>query len=223
MGKEIFYILVVIVVILGVSVLAYEKGNINPVQYSEQVYSLVQNHPDGSFAEFFLDPQKPVTEYVYKMVEKKEIVTLDNGTQVEQVTQEQVAVPVSEGEITTTEKQSLQKYCRVNYQCIIEGKLGLVDNNGKEVPPPYFYVLTITCDFRDGCNAKREVSITGEKTDGNGGFRYTWTTSANLGETAGEYNAIVSARSTYKTQQCDDFGCSDRYITYDFILPIQLT
>ena len=215
MGKEIFYIVIVIVVILSVSVWAYQKGSINPIQYSEQVFSLVQNHPDGSFAEFFLDPQKPVTEYVYKMIEKKEIITLDNGTQTEQITQEEIAVPVSEGEIITTEKQSLQKYCRVNYQCVIEGKLSLVDQNGKSVPPPYFYILIITCDFRDGCNPQREVSATGEKTDGNGGFTYVWATSERLGEKAGEYHTIVSARSTYKI--------NDRYVTYKFVLPIQLT
>ena len=48
-----------------------------------------------------------------------------------------------------------------NAKKLLDSKLSLVDMSGKEVPPPYFYVLVITCDFRDGCNTKREVSISG--------------------------------------------------------------
>ena len=65
-------------------------------------------------------------------------------------------------------------------------------NDRQFVPPPFKYILEITCDFREFCSldtiARRGV------TDSIGSFEEKWTTST-IQHDPGEYVAKITARS----------------------------
>lgn len=123
----------------------------------------------------------------------------ENGTATtinQNVTTTQVVPLVSDADITYLDKQTGDfMVCQRGHQCVIESDVKLYDINEQYVVPPYGYLLTITCEHRDGCNVSNTRSVgAGQVTDGSGGIRYSWTTSTNT-DSLGDYEVILNVRS----------------------------
>ena len=205
-------VFVILTVVLGFGYVAIESDS-NPTQaFSDDVKNLAKamttSFPDGSVIEFALDPQPPVTEFIYEEITTVQDVIQEDGTIIQENVTKKVAIKTSTGDFKTTANG--KKICNLGYTCQIEGRIQLVDLRGDLVSPPYGFFMNIGCEGHTDCQSRRVM--VNELTDSNGGFKYRWTTS-QLADHVGDYTATVHVRSAYDVD--------GEKFTYD-VIPLQI-
>lgn len=166
------------------------RSNIK-ADYSE-ARQLIATFRDGDVA-FDLEPQAPITEFVYIETTKEQVVISENGTETIQNVTKIERVESSEIFTEIRDRQTGQiKIVKRGHQSDITGIIVLRDPiSGVTLKPPYTYHFTLECDFRDFCNTN-PIGIN-EITDGSGKFLYSWTTDST--DTLGFYQAFVRVTS----------------------------
>ena len=165
-------VFVILTVVLGFGYVAIESDS-NPTQaFSDDVKNLAKamttSFPDGSVIEFALDPQPPVTEFIYEEITTVQDVIQEDGTIIQENVTKKVAIKTSTGDFQTTANG--KKICNLGYTCQIEGRIQLVDLRGDLVSPPYGFFMNIGCEGHTDCQSRRVM--VNELTDSNGGFAF---------------------------------------------------
>ena len=141
-------VFVILIVVLGFGYVAIESES-NPTQvFSDDIKNLAKamttSFPDGAIIEFALDPQPPITEFIYEEITTVQDVEQPDGTIIQKNITKKVAVKTSTGDFQTTAKG--KKICSLGYLCQIEGRIQLVNLRGDVVDPPYGFFLQIGCE-----------------------------------------------------------------------------
>lgn len=197
------YLFLIIVILAGFILLIMYAPNEKISTAEDQARQLItQFTKSGEYIGFDIDPSPPVTTYRYEPVQKTRQITFENGTTLNRT---ETVYEKIENQPATTLSVDIQdrvlkqsKICKLGYQCDITGTISLVDpTTDKKIPPPYSYLATIDCDFRDFCNLGSALS-SNEATFGDGSFKYTWIPTPKQG--IGEYRLTIYVISHYTNQ-----------------------
>ena len=190
---------VILLVLVGfvLLVMYLPEGNVAP--YDDDARQLItQFTKSGEMIGFDVDLSPPVTKYVYTEVTKTVSTKLENGTIVNST--ETVLVPVEKDvssiDLQVQDKQyNHAKICKLGYQCYITGTIVLIDPlTGNKVPPPYSYLITLDCKFRDFCTLSPPLSVN-EVSFSDGSFSYMWIPTQQVG--VGTYKASIYVTSQF--------------------------
>jgi len=205
MGNKIFGVIILAGVIFGMAMLWIE-GSVDPIALAQQdIKQITKQFQTGDLITFNLQPDAPTkSEFVYTQTRdlsaENNVVngTSLNGTipLIERTTVDVRCNPNPNNPYDPCVGSSLTDKIQLGNIVIISGNMKLVDpnsiNDRQFVPPPFKYILEITCDFREFCSldpiARRGV------TDSIGSFEEKWTTST-IQHDPGEYVAKITARS----------------------------
>ena len=201
------YLFVIVFILTGIILLImYAPNKEISTAYDDTRQLITQFTKSGEYIGFDVDPTPPVTTYRYEPVEKTRTVTLDDGSIVNRTETVYEKVEVKEQTTLSVDvsdrilKQS--KICKLGYQCDITGTISLIDpTTDKKIPPPYSYLATIDCDFRDFCNLGSALS-SNEATFGDGSFKYTWIPTPAQG--IGEYRLTIYVISHFTNQDTNE-------------------
>ena len=195
---QLVWILVIIGVLLGFVMLVMYLPEQQITPYDDEARKLITQFTEsGEYIGFDIDSSPPVTKYVY---DSNNIITgkVDALGNITPVTEEEVK------ELTTLDvnvqdrKLSQSKICKKGYQCDITGIVNLIDPaTGNRIPPPYSYLITISCDYRDFCSLSPSLSSNGVSFS-DGTFKYTWVITEKV--TVGEYEVSVYVPSHYTNE-----------------------
>lgn len=205
MGK-LFPILGIIVILGGFMYVASENDALDRTlteDFTEAKRLVNEFGNTGEEIVFYIDPQPPITEWVYVDVIQEERYYNNATGKVETrevVTQEQV--PSSEVTVESYDRQTANtKVCKRGNQCDITGEITLIDpSTGLEIPPPYGFFMQISCQTTTDpvldCNnftprTKNDLTFADKS------FKYTFTTTPN--DPTGFYTAQISVASKFKT------------------------
>jgi len=192
--SAIFWVAVIGIVVGGLIYISVE-GDINPVSIAQSdIKKLTKSFETGDSISFFLTPTKtsefeygPESPFVNN--ENEGIVQTDQNQTVQ--IRNETLIETSQIGGSSSDQIPIGNIIR------IAGNIRLVDPNTinpdkpEYVPPPFKYVLEITCDHRQYCNL--QPLATRGTTDSIGNFEYKWTTSYR--DSLGEYVAKITARS----------------------------
>ena len=197
---QLLWIFLIIAVLSGFVLMVFYLPQTEPNQYRDEARRLITQFGEGEYIGFDVDPTPPVTKYIYGINNEVTAKILENGT----------AVPVTEEEkqeiklLSSTElnvqdrKLSQSKICKMGYQCDITGIISVIDpNTNQKIPPPYSYLITIDCDYRDFCSLTPSLSAN-ERTYPDGTFKYTWVITEKV--VIGEYRVTIDTPSQFKDE-----------------------
>ena len=187
------YLIAIVAIIGGLVLLAYDNNPSVLDESHREARALIQTFGDESIA-FDLEPQPPKTEFIYIEVEKEVEVTNENGTITTQNQTTLEKVPTSEiySEIADRQTGNI-KIVKRGHQADITGTIILLDPVTQiQIPPPYSFHFTLDCaSDNEWCNLD-PIGVN-EITDGQGKFKYTWTTTSK--DSLGSYVAFVRITS----------------------------
>ena len=169
------------------------------IPYDDEARQLItQFTKSGEYIGFDVDPLPPVTKYVY---DSNNVITgkIQNDGTIVPVTEEE-AKQLSNVDLNVQDRKLSQiKVCKKGYQCDITGSITLIDPmSGDKIPPPYFYSLTIDCDYRDFCALSPSISIKPTLTFNDGTFKYTFVITEKI--PIGQYQVTVYVTSYYTNE-----------------------
>ena len=169
------------------------------IPYDDEARQLItQFTKSGEYIGFDVDPLPPVTKYVY---DSNNVITgrIQNDGTIVPVTEEE-AKQLSSVDLSVQDRKLSQiKVCKKGYQCDITGSITLIDPvSGDRIPPPYFYSLTIDCDYRDFCALSPSMSVKPTLTFNDGTFKYTFVVTEKI--PIGEYQVTVYVTSYYTNE-----------------------
>jgi len=167
-------------------------------QLPEQIRKITDTFETGTQVLWDLEPTPPTTETVKIEVEKTREVTSEDGTVTEETYTEIEEIPSSEIYLYQQDRQTGQsKICVRGHQCDIIGQVSLISPiTLEEVTPPHTVHFQISCEFQEFCNLLGgEISRT-LISDGEGNFKYTWTTTYK--DVIQDYHAFVRVTSQFE-------------------------
>jgi hypothetical protein len=215
-----YYLIGIFMVIGGLIFIAIDNDSAvreNIQQDYGEARQLLATFGQESIA-FDLEPQPPSTEFTYiQEIEEAEVIVVDEQgnetTEIQNVTTTK-KVLTSEIYAELKDRQTGQiKIVKQGHQADITGTIILIDPvTTGTISPPYSLHFTLDCNFRNGCTTD-PIGIN-TITDGEGKFKYTWSTSGR--DTIGEYHAFVRVSS----QTLDGHGNKqvlEHYLTLELI------
>ena len=169
------------------------------IPYDDEARQLItQFTKSGEYIGFDVDPLPPVTRYVYDENKNISGIIQNDGTTIP-VTEEEAKQLSSVNLDVQDRNLSQTKICKQGYQCDITGIISLVDPvTGDKIPPPYFYSLTVDCDYRDFCALSPSLSVKPTLTFNDGTFKYTFVITEKIA--IGEYQVTVYVTSYYTNE-----------------------
>lgn len=197
-----FYILPILAIVIVFAVFIF-TAPVKPKIVDDSTKQLItQFTKSGEYIGFDVDPTPPVSKYTYQPKQVIRPVVLPNGTVINQTST--VYEEVEQKEISTLSVEIQDrldhgsKICKFGYQCDITGMISLIDpTTNKKIPPPYSFLITLDCDYRDFCNLSPSRS-SNEVTYPDGSFKYTWVPAPPVN--AGEYRATIYVTSHYTNE-----------------------
>lgn len=205
MGSKIFGVIILAGVMFGI-VMLWIEGSVDPIAIAQKdIKQITKQFQTGDLITFNLQPDAPSkTEFVY--TDNRDLLlenNIVNGTNltgtapvIERTTLDVRCNPNPNNPYDPCVGDSLTDKIQLGNIVIISGNMKLVDPNSvtdrQFVPPPFKYVLEITCDFREDCILE-PIGRRGT-TDSVGSFEEKWTTST-IQHNPGKYVAKITARS----------------------------
>ena len=196
---QLVWILVIIGVLLGFVMLVMYLPEQQITPYDDEARKLITQFTEsGEYIGFDIDPLPPVTKYVYDENKNISGIVQSDGTTIP-VTEEEAKQLSSVNLDVQDRNLSQTKICKKGYQCDITGVISLVDPvTGDKIPPPYFYSLTVDCDYRDFCALSPSLSVKPTLTFNDGTFKYTFVITEKI--PVGQYQVTVYVTSYYTNE-----------------------
>lgn len=169
------------------------------IPYDDEARQLItQFTKSGEYIGFDVDPLPPVTKYIYDADKNITGKIQSDGTIIP--VSEEEAKQLSTVDLNVQDRNLSQtKICKKGYQCDITGTISLVDPvSGDKLPPPYFYSLTVDCDYRDFCALSPSLSVKPTLTFNDGTFKYTFVITEKI--PVGQYQVTVYVTSYYTNE-----------------------
>lgn len=205
-------LLLIIGVLGGFIFLIMNLPEDTPVPYDQEARQAIEMFTkSGEMIGFDKGVIAPVTTYVYKPTGNTVSEVLSNGTVIQKpelilVPEDTTAKETSSVSVNAMDSKLQQiQICKTGYPCDFTGTIVLIDpvkeaanpSAENKIPPPYNYLLTIDCNYRDYCSLN-PVAVN-ESTFGDGTFKYTWVPTVKV--TPGEYKVTMQVNSYYSNEK----------------------